>query len=381
MVPGVLKHYIMIYHITLHYYGILQLALLQCQYLVVNIYYTLDVVSILDLLQKGRCSAMKGPTASSTVINLPPMPCELKVTSCVLFKNKVYVTGIATKDVVSRRVQVYSLEEVVWSTLPEAPSYNASGTIINGCFTLIGGRQSRDGSITNMLWSWIEKESRWEQRVPPMPTVRLSSGVCHHDNLLLVTGGIVDEETIKVANTIDVYNFSTNKWSTPEVLELPKALRSHHMVVFEDYIYLADGAAKYPAPPETGSSEAWRAQWGDVIKAVEQPSEAVKIVWAPITAPPAPRATLVAYRNHLFSVGGVNESIPQTAICRFVDGETDNHWEEVGSLNVGRFCHGVVPLESHATVSLLFVASGYVQGQRIEDEGNEKSNSVELVIL
>ena len=337
-------------------------------------------MSIFDLLQKGMCSAMKGPTASSTAINLPPMSCKLKVISCVLFKDKVYVTGIATEgDVVSRRVQVYSLKEVVWSTLPEAPSYNASATIINGCFTLIGGRRTKDESITNMLYSWIEKESRWVNRVPPMPTVRLSSGVCHHDNLLLVTGGIVDEN--RVVNTIDVYNFSTNDWCTPKVLELPKALRSHHMVVFEDYIYLADGAAEYPAPPETGSSEAWRAPWGDVIKAVEQPSKAVKIEWTPITAPPAPRAILVAYRNHLFSVGGVDKSIPQTAICTFVDGETDKHWEQVGSLNVGRFCHGVVPLESHAMVSLLFVASGYVQGKKIGDEGNEKSNSVELVIL
>ena len=46
---------------------------------------------------------------------------------------------------------------------------------------------------------------------------------------------------------------------------------------------------------------------------------------------------------------------------------------------MGRYRHAVVPLGNSGTA--LFVAGGYVRGNSVEDEGNEKSNSVELVLL
>ena len=82
-------------------------------------------------------------------MNVTPMPCKLQVISSILFKGKVYVTGIAKDaDVGSRQVQVYSLEEGKWSALPEAPNYNAPAAIIDGYFTLIGGRLTKNTAIT-----------------------------------------------------------------------------------------------------------------------------------------------------------------------------------------------------------------------------------------
>lgn len=72
--------------------------------------------------------------------------------------------------------------------------------------------------------------------------------------------------------------------------------------------------------------------------------------------------------------------MPQTAIYKFVNLKAENHWEQVGSLNLGKYRHGVVPLDSHPTTSL-FVVSGYAQGKKTGDKANEKSNSVELIIL
>ena len=71
--------------------------------------------------------------------------------------------------------------------------------------------------------------------------------------------------------------------------------------------------------------------------------------------------------------------VPQSAIYKFVDGTSDNCWVKIGSMSVGRYWHAVVPLGNCGTA--LFVASGYVRGNSVEDEGNEKSNSVELVLL
>ena len=256
-------------------------------------------------------------TDGSIVINMPPMPCKLQVVSCVLFKDKVYVTGIATEEEVgSRQVQVYSVNERKWSTLPEAPNYNAPAAIINGYFTLMGGRLTNDHRITNIVCSWIEEESQWVQRVPPMPTVRVTSGVCHHGDLLLVTGGVVNNDKHMVVKAVDVYNFSTQCWSTPRAIELPKTLRSHHVVAFEENIYLAAGATTFPHL----NNEAWRARWSDVKAAVTQHSK-LKSVWIPITAPPVLRSTLVSCDNSLLAVGGVEHGEPKEAIYEFVDGE------------------------------------------------------------
>ena len=323
-------------------------------------------------------------THSSTIIKLPSMPCKLEVISCILLNNKVYVTGIATdKENGSQLVQVYSLDEVNWSTLPETPNYNAPAAIIDGCVTLIGGRLTEDGTLTKILCSWIEEECRWEQRVPPMPTVRLESGVCHHDNLLLVTGGVVEDKGLvnKVVDTVDVYNFSTKCWSTPKALKLPKALRSHHLLVLEEQIYLLAGATRYPASAAFGNSEAWKAQWSDVIDAVKQPSKTVEIVWTPIAAPAALRPTVVSCRNSLFAIGGAEEGQPQKAIYKFDVERANNLWIEVGKLSEGRYLHGVVPLEIHATVCLLFVVSGYSHCEMVGHECIDKSSSVELVPL
>ena len=269
------------------------------------------------------------------------MPCKLQVISSILFKDKVYVTGIAKdEDIGSRQVQVYSLNEREWSALPEAPNYNAPAAIIDCYFTLIGGRLTENTAITSILRSWIEEESKWVQTVTDIPKVRLESGVCYHDNLLLVAGGIVEEnKPAKLVNTVDVYNVRTKHWSTPKELELSKALRSHHLVLCEENIYLASGVMVYPAPPEGPDSqfndEAWRARWSDVKVAVRQPSK-LESVWTPIRAPPFLHPTVVSYRNSLFSIGGVKDGEPKNAIYKFVDGEivdgkVDNCWKSVGA--------------------------------------------------
>ena len=339
-------------------------------------------------------AALKGnkePTSEthgSTSMTVAAMPRKLSVISCILFKDKVYITGFAREeDAVSRRVQVYSLGMGKWSTLPEAPNYNAPAAIINGYFTLIGGRLTKDSTITNIVCSWIEEKFVWVQ-ILAMPTVRLASGVCHYDNLLLVTGGVVDDEEHKVVNTVDVYNFSSNDWSTPKALELPRALRSHHLVVFAGNIYLAAGAFTHPGPPDWDmrqfNHEAWRARWSDVKVAVTQPSKQ-KYVWTPITVPPVLRSTVVSCKKSLFSVGGVNfVNHREKAIYEFVDGEivdgkVDNSWKQVGNMGMGRYRHGVVPLGSRGTA--LFVAGGHVMDYPTGDESAVNHSFVEVVFL
>lgn len=331
----------------------------------------------------------------STIMKLPPMPIGLQIISSVMFEDKVYISGIATHyEPISHQVQIYSLVEGSWSTLPLAPSYNAPLVVINGQVTLIGGRDAETDFITNILTTWSAEKRQWKQVVPPMPSRRLGSGICYHNNLLLVSGGIEDcskdDKMPEVASTVHVYNFITRRWSTPKALELPKALRSHHLVVLEENIYIVGGAFKYPAPPyqedSVFNSHSWRARWMDIKEAIQQdaqtaaglqPSEPVKSVWTPIADPPAIRPTVVSLNNSLISVGGVQYGMPQETIYKFVDGKVGNHWVNVGNMSKGRYRHAVVSVGNAA----LFVAGGYVRGNPAGEEDNVKSYSAEHVLL
>ena len=338
---------------------------------------------LVDLLQDGKIMNFK------STINLPPMPIALQVISSVLLEGKVYVTGAAnekpSKDDTTLQVQVYSLDEAEWSTLPRATIYNARLVVMDGRITLIGGRSVETQKITNVWAAWFEEEGQWKESW--MNIRLLEPGVCQYDNLLLVTGGVVDgaeEGKTTVVNTVNVYNCSSKKWTTPQALELPVELRSHHLVVFEENIYVIGGAFVHPSKCGKGDQQfnrqAWRAQWSDVNNAVKQPKK-TQSVWKPIVALPFVRSTVVVYKGFLLSIGGVVGEEPQEGIYMFVDRKADSHWMKVGEMNMGRYRHGVVPGPVESCGITLFVVGGYVQSSPKGQEHNVRTASAQFVCL
>ena len=357
--------------------------------------------------------AVKGGARCSTIVKLPPMPNELQVISSALLNGSIYISGIATKkEKGSSQVQVYSLSENKWSYLPRAANHNAPITDINGRITMIGGREGncKESKPTNVLSTWCEEASKegkdsdfpptqfekqgdWKQTLLPMPSTRVASGVCHHDNLLLVSGGIEEirgeVKKYPVVSTVFVYNFSTQCWSSPQILQLPEALRSHHLVLCGQYVYLASGAYIHPIIGDDVTkyfnSKAWRAKWSDVIEAVtptstEQQAQLRRGVWTEIAGPPVLRSTVTSCNNSLLSVGGISGGLPQKTIYMLADENTGSpHWIEVGTMSVGRYRHAVVPLGNFGAV--LFVAGGFVRENPTEDEVDVKSASSEMVLL
>ena len=326
----------------------------------------------------------------NSTINLPPMPIELKVISSVLLQGKVYVTGVAnvepSKDDKTLQVQVYSLDEAEWSTLPRATIYNARLVVMDGRITLIGGRSVKTKKITNVWATWFEEESRWKESW--MNTRLLDPGVCQYDNLLLVTGGVMDgaeEGKTTVVNTVNVYNCSSKNWTTPQALELPVELRSHHLVVFEEYIYVIGGALVHRFERGNGekqlNGQAWRARWSDVKNAVKQPSKVMQSVWIPIEAPPVLCPKVVVYKGFLLTIGGVVGEKPQKGMYMFVDRNADSYWVKVGEMKMGRYRHGVVPGPVESRGITLFVVGGYVQSSPEGDEHSVKTSSAQIVFL
>lgn len=322
------------------------------------------------------------------------MPVKLQVITSVFHHNKVYITGISTDDVPeSRRVHVYSLAGNTWSTLPES-NYNAPIAIINDRITLIGGRDAKTNVLTDIMSSWCEEEGEWRQ-ILRLPTKRIAGRAYQHGSLLLVTGGaeaVAEGGKGNVTDKVHVFNFSTMKWTTPQSLQLPRGLRSHYLIDFEDYIYLMGGSLTFLSPfdampkqshEEMHNANAWRARWSDIEEAAQQNagmqhSQQGKSVWTPFEAPPTLRPTVVMFSNAIISVGGISDGKSQGTIYKLVDHDTDSpRWIKVGSMSVGRYRHAVVPLGNLGAA--LFVAGGFMWVEN--DEAILTSASVELVLL
>ena len=305
-------------------------------------------------------------------MKLPDMP--IKAVSCgaTIHNSDVYICAIGRdgNGKLLSPVLVYSTNEHKWSTLPKQPSA-AAIAVADNHIAVIGG-ENVSGKFTNTLSTWYEEEGRWKQVLPPMPTGRYSPAVMSHASLLLVTGGMVEDDS--VLNTTDVLDLTTMKWTTPEGLNLPIPLRRHHLALCGEYLYLVGGAMVYPwRSPKDDNSQAWRARWSDIKQtATPQHSQPQTGVWTRIADPPTLSPTPVSCGGTLYTVGGVTrKGKPVSTVYTYITAK--NQWVSVGDMSVGRYLHCAVPLGSKT----IFVAGG-----RVVNEGKWVYSSLtELLVL
>ena len=292
-------------------------------------------------------------------MKLPDMPMGAAAYGGIVHNSKVYISAYYSdgnaKPVYP--VLVYSTDEHKWSTLPERQG--TSGCIIaevNNHVTLIGGFDVSTGKVSNTLSTWYEEEGRWKSVLPPMPTVRISPAVICHNNLLLVTGGVAEDDST-VLNTTDVLDLTTMKWATPKELNLPVPLWLHHLALCGDYLYLVGGATAYPVQSlKDDNSQAWRAQWSDVKQtAAPHHSQPHRVVWTQISNPPTLLPTFVSCGGRLYTVGGrTRNNKPISTVYTYITAR--GQWVYLGDMSERRVDHCAVPLSN----SVFFVAGGQV---------------------
>ena len=307
-------------------------------------------------------------------MKLPDMPMGAASYGATNHNSKVYISAFGRdgNGKIVSPVLVYSTNEHKWSTLPEQQR-GAAIAVLNNHVTLIGGRDVSTGKVTNTLSTWYEEEGQWKQVLPPMPTGRFHPAVICHANLLLVTGGAAEDESF--LNTTDVLDLTTMKWTTPEGLNLPVPLWTHHLALCGEYLYLVGGMTVYSVQsPKDNYSQVWRAKWSDVKQtAAPQHFQPQRSMWTRIADPPTLSPTPVSCGGALYTVGGRTrdgKSI-STAVYTYITAR--NQWVSVGDISVGRFWHCAVPLSSNT----IFIAGG-----NVVNEGKwAYSLSTELLLL
>ena len=287
------------------------------------------------------------------------MPVGAASSAATIHSSKVYIRTAyrIDNDKYVFPVLVYFTNEHRWCTFPEQQGASAIAVVSNHV-TLIGGQDLLLRKVTNTLSTWYEEENRWKQVLPQLPTGRYCPAAISQDNLLLVTGGVAEDDT--VLNTTDVLDLTTMKWTTPKGLYLPVPLWRHHFVLCGEYLYLVGGTTGYPWQPSVNdNTQAWRAKWSDVKQtAAPQHSQPQRGVWTRIADPPTLCATAVSCGGTLYTVGGVIRDIkPISTVYTYITAR--NQWVSVGDMSVGRSWHCAVPLSSTS----IFVAGGQVKNE------------------
>ena len=287
-------------------------------------------------------------------VKLPDMLVGTISSAAAIHNSKVYISAMYADetDELVHRVLVYSTNEQKWNVL-EAPKQHCMSAIavVDNHITLIGGIDA-EAEVTNTLSTLYEEEGQWKQVLPLMHTGRCCPDVISHDNLLLVTGGLAEDDL----TVLDILDLTTMKWTAPEGLNLPIQLFQHDLALCGEYLYLVGGVTVVESESTKACNpQAWTAKWSDVKQtAAPQHSQPQRVVWTRIADPPTLSPTLVSCGGKLYTVGGerTGDNKPISTVYTYITAR--DQWVSVGDMSVGRVGHCAVPLSSNT----IFVAGG-----------------------
>ena len=302
---------------------------------------------------------------------LPDLPIATSSATAIMINNHVYVGGGTCSDVVSARtVQVYSVSHQTWNTLPLSPQYYSQGVEINGHLVLIGGVDASSRTVTNLVSTWNGQV--WHQELPPMPTKRLRPSVATYRNLVVVAGGLgEDEQTL--LSSITILNITTLQWSILENLSLPQPMCRMQFTISSAHLYVASATIMYDVATETDTTTntVWQLPLTALENALTTEGDDISHHWTEIAPTPYYSSVLLQDTAHVVAVGGSDISSTPTSDV-FVYDPNNNKWTKVGQFGVPRVRCAVVSLSSTSFI----VCGGYTDPRDVE---NALLTSVDMV--
>ena len=283
---------------------------------------------------------------------LPDLPIPTAQPNVLCDGHLVYVFGGICVDIIDEdKVQVFNLEELTWTILPQpTPQVYCQGVIVNSQITLIGGWESESLQLTNKLSTLVD--STWRAVFPPMPTKRIGPATLYKDGILIVTGGRTQDDT--TLQSIDVMCVTTKQWSTLDNFTLPRPLELHQLITCGDAIYICNGG--YNAEHHKGTGlhtplrSTWKMSWDILNEAVlsDHPVEGRQWMELPCQTP-FDASSSFSSPHSFFTVGGADsEYHPQSAV--HIYSPSQSKWVSLGRLKIPRMSSGTVQLGERALV-------------------------------
>ena len=289
-----------------------------------------------------------------TSFQLPDLPIPTAFPNVLCDGHLVYVFGgkcVDIKDV--DKVQVFNLEELTWTILPQpTPQICCQGEIIHNQITLIGGQDARSLQSTNKLSTLVD--NTWRAVFPPMPTKRIRPATLYKDDILIVAGGYTQDDT--TLQSIDVMRVTTKQWSTLVNVTLPRPLQNHQLISCGDAVYICNGG--YADELDKGKDlytplqSTWKMSWDILNEAIlsDHPVEGRQWMELPCQTPFYASSSFSSPHS-LFTVGGYdNEYHPQSAV--HIYSPSQSKWVSLGQLKVPRMLSGTVQLGERAFLAV-----------------------------
>ena len=215
------------------------------------------------------------------------------------------------------KILAFNFNTSTWSYLPNTPTDCCPIVIVNNLLTVVGGSYG-PSTITNQLLSFTEKdkEMKWTEEFPPMPTKRKYSKALCTGTALIVAGGL-DEELVEL-RTVEVMNTETLQWSTAAA-DLPEPMICTAGAVCGDHVYILYikyrwQRSMYTCPVST------------LIQSDE--SRPTADVWKKVTEPPVYESDFVSILGRLLTIGGKDYLTSAVHMYR----PTTDSWEVISHI-------------------------------------------------
>ena len=289
-----------------------------------------------------------------------------------MVNDHVYVCGGSCPDVdLERQVQVFSINNSTWSTLPESLQYRCQGAAINNKLVLIGGREAASRRATNLVSTWTGHG--WQQDLPPMPTKRSRPGVTTYYRTFVVVAGGLGEDEQTLLSSIDVLNITTCQWWTPANLQLPQPMLSMNFIISSTHLCVASARIRYDAAmnKSTPIKDVWQLPVTALENIVANGGNSTPHQWTKVAPTPYYNSAILQDTAHIVTVGGDDHSYNPTSDV-FVYNLDSDEWSKMDQLSVPRTRCAVVSLSRTS-----FIVCGGCTDTR--DPRNTLLTSVEVV--
>ena len=235
-----------------------------------------------------------------------------------------------------------------WSQLPKCPYWYSSLAVIKGLLTAIGGK-SHGGDENKLLSIVDDRNKKWVEHFPPMPTKRLYTAAVTTRQHLIISGG---KRGLSYLNTVEVLDIDTLVWST--AASLPHTYSKASATICGDHLYMlgsVEGSGATKSVLTCSLTELQRS-------CGETSSDSV---WSRIADAPVVYSTCAAVGGELVAVGGrdVAERKDTSAVYKY--NMISEFWNVITNMPTARCVCLVAVLPTNEMI----VVGGYRLGQNI----------------
>ena len=179
-----------------------------------------------------------------------------------------------------------------WSQLPTCPCIFSSLAVIRGLLTAIGGLSQSSIDQNKLLSIVDDRNKKWVEHFPPMPTKRLYTAAVTTQQHLIVAGGEGGSSNL---NTVEVLDIETLVWST--AASLPHPYSSASATICGDRLCMLGGI------DESGRTNlVLTCSLTELLRSCGETSS--DSVWSRIADVPVVKSTCAAISGELVAVGG-----------------------------------------------------------------------------